>query len=421
MQEKEREKERETVTKEAGVDKKPISKRLKIAIIVSASVLGALIIGLVIFLISYFARTDAGPRVIYSHGDYDYIYLDAQTVEIVGYHGESKDISIPTVIDGCDVVSIGEKAFLDLKDLLSIRIGSSVTKIGSSAFAGCSTVATFELPEGLIEIGDFAFNGCLGITSITIPESVTTLGKGIFSGSGLTSIKLPASVTAIPENAFTSSTKLVTVELPETLKEIGASAFHSCNQLKTLDLPYIEVIGDSAFASCISLEEVSLGAKLKSVGDGMFADCGALKSVSVSGDNTSFTDEGGALVCIDTKTAIILPPLSGVTHYTFPSYVEHISDYAFGQNQTLVEVILPEGLKTIGYNAFNGDTELARIVLPDSAPECKMEFPDTVEYVGGTAFVQTLFYTTLSEEFTVIGDGILIKYVAQKDGGIYLS
>lgn len=66
----------------------------------------------------------------------------------------------------------------------------SVTTIGDKAFRNCNNLISITLPNSITIIDRLAFEGCGNLTSITIPESVTYFSYGVFTGCiGLTSVR----------------------------------------------------------------------------------------------------------------------------------------------------------------------------------------------------------------------------------------
>ena len=234
-----------------------------------------------------------------------------------------------------------------------------------------------------------------------IPASVSKIGVGVFNTSGIKKVTLPDTMKVIPDAFFLSCKNLAELNIPSELTEIGGSAFYDCTSLTALDLPKVEKVGASAFAACTALKSISFGAPLSLLEISAFADNESLESITVPAENEHFTTAGGALVCKDTKTAILLPMLSGVTSYVMPDYVEHIADYAFGKSETLEQIVLSPALKTIGYAAFHSDMKLARMVLPTSSADATFDLPKGITYVGGNAFgapVEKVFtYTSFTK------------------------
>ena len=92
--------------------------------------------------------------------DEGYLYfniLDDDTVEIKRYIGNDTVFEIPAEIDGKQITSIGNYAFLDRKSLTSVTIPDSVTIIRFQAFHNCPSLKTVTIPASVTTIGDYAF------------------------------------------------------------------------------------------------------------------------------------------------------------------------------------------------------------------------------------------------------------------------
>jgi hypothetical protein len=104
------------------------------------------------------------------------------------------------------VTSIGNKAFLDCKNLTSVSIPNSVTSIGDFAFLGCVGLTSVTIPGSVTSIGDRAFQDCIGLTSVTFEEGVTVIGSNtypvFYRCRNLTSVTIPSSVTNVKLWAF---------------------------------------------------------------------------------------------------------------------------------------------------------------------------------------------------------------------------
>ena len=92
-------------------------------------------------------------------------------------------ISIPEVIDGYTVATIGENAFLNCNSIASIALPETVTTIEQSAFKGCVGIATMIIPRSVSVIGDSVFEGCSGLTSLMLLSTTPpTMGTGALEG-----------------------------------------------------------------------------------------------------------------------------------------------------------------------------------------------------------------------------------------------
>ncbi|MBO5888215.1 MAG: leucine-rich repeat domain-containing protein [Bacteroidaceae bacterium] len=154
--------------------------------------------------------------------------------------GEHKaSIKKITVCNG--ISALGNWAFSDYENVISISLPSSITKMGTGAFYDCYNLQFVTLENGLTEIADQAFFGCSGLTSITIPNGVTSIGKWAFSDCcSLISIAIPNSVTNIENNAFAYANSIADVFCyAENVPRTNSYAFNGSSiSSATLHVPY---------------------------------------------------------------------------------------------------------------------------------------------------------------------------------------
>ena len=139
-----------------------------------------------------------------------------------------------TLIVGCSttiipesVTSIGEAAFRESSELLSINIPQSVTSIGDEAFTGCYALSSITIPNSISNIGQTAFGWCHSLKTVKIPNSVKIISEYLFEESNLlTSISIGDSVISIGEKAFAGCGNLsfVKVGMKEPI-EISTDVF----------------------------------------------------------------------------------------------------------------------------------------------------------------------------------------------------
>ena len=118
-------------------------------------------------------------------------------IEITSFNGTDSIVAIPEQIDGKDVVTVGDNAFVNNDTVKGVKISSKVQKIGSSAFINCVSLETVVCGESVKEICMYAFNGCKKLTNMELNEGLEVLDGLCFGLTNLTEIEIPSSVKEI--------------------------------------------------------------------------------------------------------------------------------------------------------------------------------------------------------------------------------
>lgn len=204
-------------------------------------------------------------------------------------------------------------------------------------------------------------------TEVTIPSKIdgyTVTGVENMDTSNIKKIVMPDTVTYIGEYAFgdyDSGVPLEEIVLSKNLKSIGPCAFRGCYDLKSIDIPKsVTEIGHSAFFSCSSLKNVSINSEID-IAEDVFS---SVPAVSYGDYSSDFFIWNGWLYGYkgNSKNPVI------------PSGVYGIKDYLF-RNSDITGITIPEGVKYIGYGAFQNCTALKSVKLPNS-----------LKKIGGEAF-----------------------------------
>ncbi len=226
------------------------------------------------------------------------------------------------------------------------------------------------------------------ITAIKLPATLKTVGKWAFkSCTYLNSVALPEGLTGIHAHAFDNCLRLKNISLPKTLKKIGVSAFETCRQLPTVTIPASVTEWEyHSFSGCTLLQSVTIEEGVKVIGEHAFRDCIRLHSLTLP-ESIERIEKGAFRHCASLKKI------------TVPDKVTAISDLTFHECRMLSEIVLPQGIKSIGEHAFAKCWELQSINLPASLEtidkyafdDCynlspEMEIPDKVKEIGQNAF-----------------------------------
>lgn len=198
--------------------------------------------------------------------------------------------------------------------------------------------------------GDPYFRGkeCEFVDGLSSYDPVTGEGKWGYTGT----------VTQVEPGAFGGETALQSLTLPEGIEYIGSNAFNNSG-LEEIVLPETLVEIDQFAFSKTRLTEIVIPGSVE-----------LLRASAFEGKSN-----GGS-------------PLEKVVFEG--NKIRELELRTFSYCDRLKEIVLPEGLESIGYNAFDGCSALERIDIPAS-----------VTYVGEAAFV---YCTGLKE--AVIGDGV---------------
>lgn len=171
-------------------------------------------------------------------------------------------------------------------------------------------------------------------------------------------------VTSIGDRSFYKCTSLTSITLPKGLTSIGDDTFYGCSSLTSITLPErLTSIGNSAFWYCSSLTSITLPGGLSSIGVAPFFSCTSLTDINVDDKNLYFTSIDGVLFSKDRNTLICCPARKE-DEYIVPEGVTSIRYVAFNYCTSLTSITIPESLTSMGSAAFYECTSLTSITLP---------------------------------------------------------
>ena len=384
-------------------------KQLIITITAAVLVLATLTVALIFIL-----RDKGGERQVFYYEDFSYVIRDDGKLEIIGYSGTDKDVTVPTSINSKSVYSIGEGAFRGNTAISTLTLGAMVREIGRSAFESCSSLEKITWGSLVTSIGPAAFRECLTLSAIELPDSVTSIGEYAFYGcSAVEKLSLPSAIKNIPDYAFCGCSKLESFDA-SNIDTVGAYAFKNCAALKLTGTENIKSFGKFAFENCKAITSFSIGAAAENIGICFLKGASNVASVTVADGNTRYSASTGALYDLAEKRLMYYPPKSLNSSYTLPADAKVIESYAFEACGNLDMVVLPSGLTSINDYAFSNSLGLGRIVS-NTASVSNCDIPPSVTHIGGNAFAGTHFKKHLPAGFTVVGEGILINYTPEND------
>ena len=346
---------------------------------------------------------------------------------------------LTSVVIGDGVQTIGSNAFRDCDNLTSVVIGESVQNIGNQAFNYCynlievinkselnitvgssshgcvayyaAKVHAGETAGEFVTVGDFVFYIHDGVNylarykgsekNLTLPESYNGQGYVIrnwafYDNNYITEVVIPVGVTSIGDYAFYDCDNLTSVVIGDGVQTIGSSAFYDCDSLTSIVIgDGVQNIGDQAFYYCYNLIEVINRSELDIVACSTSNGYVAYYAAKVHSGETAgeFVPVGDFVFYIHDGVNYLARYMGSEKNLTLPEsyngqgYV--IRNWAF-YNNNITEVVIPDGVTSIGNYAFYYCTNLTSVVIGDG-----------VQTIGSSAF----YYCT-SLTSVVIGDGV---------------
>ena len=318
--------------------------------------------------------------------EYDYINESISKVIIedgvtsIGNYAFYDCISLKEIEISESVTGIGNSAFAYVEGLEEIEIPSKVVSIGEEAFIGCSNLKRIEIPSNVGSIGSGAFRGCSNLKRIEIPQSVTRISDGMFSGcSGLTEITLLSGVEYIDIYAFEGCTGLTEITIPSGVEYIAMCAFKGCTGLTEITLPPNGTgIDNEAFVGCTGLKMIRIPESMRDTITQVLEYC-ELSDVNIVTYGDDFwliyegknhvwyrlerNQEGGETLTIGGTGAM---PDYGSDETDKAPWLEWNESGNYTYNNRIKNVVIEEGVTSIGDYAFCGCSGLTEILIPES-------------------------------------------------------
>lgn len=205
--------------------------------------------------------------------------------------------------------------------------------------------------------------------SFTIPNSVTSIGNGAFSRSTkLTNITIPNSVTSIGSQVFEDCTNLTSITIPDSVTSIGGNAFSGCTGLKSIIIPNsVTRIEFGTFSDCTGLTNINIPKNVTFISSGAFFRCESLISINVDINNPNYESQNGILFNKG-RTRLIMVPSSVIGEsFTIPDGVTAIDENVFYYCTNLTNIIIPNSVTSIGWQAFDYN-KISSIIIHATIP-----------------------------------------------------
>ena len=243
--------------------------------------------------------------------------------------------------------------------------------VSSGLFANRLDLETVTIPaNGAFVLSHSVFSGCLNLTSVSSAGLVTSTYYDFAD-----CVSLEEVVNVMPGTyTFADCVSLEEADLtpPENavpmVNQIMEGAFYNCVKLTSVTLPGgITAIGNYAFTNCVSLAGITIPEGVTSIGDGAFQYCDSMERVDLPDSVASIGERAFAE--------------TGLRTLTLPANEQfHGGDYAFEKCAKLASLVVPEGVKELPANGFNGCTSLASVKIPSTMTDVHSAFDNTHIY-----------------------------------------
>ena len=339
-----------------------------------------------------------------------------ELIDDMAFNYSSKLATVSLVKQG-SLTTIGNAAFRSTA-ITSINIPTNVENIGTEAFSNCSSLATVTFPSDtklksvgynafkgtswlknkntngqILTINNVLISGSTASGKVVIPDGTTVIPQNFFSGNkNITSVIIPNSVKSIEDDAFTYCSNLTSITIPNSVEYIGNGAFESCSNLTSVifeEGSVLKTIDKYVFTNCSKLTSITIPDSVQFIGSQAFANSGlvsinipanlnvdntditkifrltfSLTEINVSPLNSYYTSVNGVLFSKDMQTLLVYPQGKANTNYIIPEGVKTIGDQAFNRCQNIVSVTLSSTVETIGNAAFDSCKNLTSVTLP---------------------------------------------------------
>ena len=227
--------------------------------------------------------------------------IDANCARIVKALELARNVEIPDVVDGRDVVEIASSTFdnNEWQNVQTLRLPSKLRAIelwkpenddplaALTAFEIDESNPNFKTVDGAL----FSKDGARLVLYprgkkepvYLVPATTVAIAERAFANaSGLVSIILSPGLASVERYAFANCAQLASVVPPPTTRSIAEGAFFGCSALVMAQIPEgVERLERSTFESCGNLVSVAMPQSVCAIAARAFANCAKLAALVV--------------------------------------------------------------------------------------------------------------------------------------------
>lgn len=329
--------------------------------------------------------------------------------------GAFEDSGLTNVMIPNSVTNIGDSAFADCFSLSVFHVGAAnlfyadvngvlVDKSHSTLiqYPCASASRSYAVPNGITDIGNGAFTDCTNLMSVAIPDSVANIEERAFLGCGdLTSVTMGHGVTNISYAAFEDCYLLAVVFIAGDAPAVGPYAFDFIGHGGEGPFPIPEgatiyylsnTAGWSNLFAGLPTMRLSAPPEFGTTAEGWNYISDQLQTALITG----YAGSNAAVVIPSLINGL---PVTGIgsrafadtalSSVTIPDSVTSIGSAAFENCTNLTSIIIPDSVASIGKDAFAGCEELTNVFFTGNAPTADWSVfgydPVTVYYLPGAS------------------------------------
>ena len=303
------------------------------------------------------------------------------TVKKIQANAFSYNSTLETVIMQEGVEEIGYEAFKNCSNLKNVELPESLIKMETYAFLYCSSLQQIRIPSKVQIIKGGTFYRCSSLNKVELNEGLKEIQIDAFRNTKFSEIVIPSTVEIIGDNVFSENTKLNKIIVNK--KEGGEAKFVYENGLlmpkdkttiifasdkylkniETFKIP--EGITNYTFSiyNYNNIKKIIIPETLQNIAindGGTFPN--SIEEIEIEGDNQKFavSAEDKILYTKDTKQIILCYSKEEIIDLQDKENKLGILStkmYSFRAAENAKIIILPDSLKSIGNQTFNGTSK----------------------------------------------------------------
>ena len=379
--------------------------------------------------------SNGGKIVKDSHGDKIFTAKYTPTIYRINYNcgegGKGANKATTYTIES-ETITLSDGYYINA-DFVEWRKGDKkITQIPKGSHGEITLTAVWNMYDVMLELSSngksYTVTGKnVDKTNIVIQPAykgipVTNIADEAFKNENIVSITIPDSVTSIGNGAFKGCSSLTSIRIPNRVKSIGKNAFSDCYHLvEVYNLSSVNITKGSSDNGYVGYYAL-----------GVYTDKDAPSKLTRENDFVIYTD-GKVKTLVGyfgSKTEIVIPnrvtsimynafsKCSSLTSIEIPSSVTSIGSGAFYDCSSLTSIEIPSSVTSIGNSAFYGCSKLTSITIGNSVTSIgnyafwncssltSIEIPDSVTSIGNNAFYgcSKLTSITIPNSVTSIGN-----------------